>query len=765
MKIYLGKISEQNGVQLEQNFYAGGDNTSTWYNNMQIGDYVFPIYKGKISKLWKVKAFGKTPITSNKFSDKSVLFEVVKTFDNEISLSTQLCMYSYFDLNLNILNKSSKSTSKEAKGFFEITQLPNCPMPNDIDFKDTRKIVVALENINYSFNDNDIRIKIDNDTSILDIEIYVKGKFIRYNTLWGLYSEKNITKYSLKDLYRFSIEDEAPRKEKYLASVISDIEDQGYFVVSQPIALYDNIIVGRKKNRAKKEIETKQSDDEIIEDVDTQRFEDYSAYIDLLNFNPNIILYGPPGTGKTYTAQRIVEANEYKLTNNPNISFEKIKKENRVEFITFHQSYGYEEFVEGIRPLIINPEEQEESSSEQGIKYEIKPGVLRNIANNASLDQLKSSESSLLKGIKKESKIYKFSLGERGAEETVYKDCKKNNIIAIGWLDNIDLTGKDYDFIYNELIKTKEDGAPAPNNDTNSINVFVNILQKGDVIFIYDGPYTIRDIGIIESDYIYDNSRKYFKHTRKIKWIKEFGETPADISSYNANVRLTMKTIYPLNRINFEDLVSIVGKETITTEEKKQAKPFYIIIDEINRGNISKIFGELITLIEKDKRDTLKITLPYSQKPFSLPSNLYIIGTMNTADRSIALLDTALRRRFVFKELEPKPEIIEEVGNNPIIENEVKLSSLLKYINENIEKEYDRDHRIGHSYFLEATNVKDLRHIWYFQIIPLLLEYFYNDGDKVAKIIGDQFINKTTCAVNYINSNKDFILELKKIYE
>ncbi|WP_237698658.1 AAA family ATPase [Pyrococcus yayanosii] len=171
----------------------------------------------------------------------------------------------------------------------------------------------------------------------------------------------------------------------------------------------------------------------------------------------------------------------------------------------------------------------------------------------------------------------------------------------------------------------------------------------------------------------------------------------------------------------------------------KDAPKFYLIIDKINRGNISKIFGELITLLENDKRigeeHEIIVTLPYSGEPFAVPPNLYIIGTMNTADRSIALLDVALRRRFAFLEIEPRPEKLKDKS----IEG-INLKELLEKLNLKIEAIKDRDHRIGHSYFLKVEKLEDLHFVWYYEIIPLLMEYFYNDWEALAWILGDGFI-------------------------
>lgn len=762
---FIGKFSMEHPEQIQELFYAGGEKGSSWYGEIKEGDYIFPVYNGEINALWKFKGFGNKENSINRDITNVALFEEVHKYENQVKLIAEFARYKYFNLDLNLLNKSCKSV--KGLGFIPISIKEGCQDIKQIDFnKNFINLYISLDNAKVKYNEGDIRILVSSDENhkIIDIEQYWNGNFSRYDILHNLYIEKNKEdeRYTIKELLEYSNKDGAKNKRIFLTKVIEALKEDGYFKSPDPIKLYDNLIVGRKKSspsksKSKESLEVEYDSQEDFQE-DESEISQYNEYAKILKFNPNIILYGPPGTGKTYSTQKIIEAFEKRFNNGKNVKFKDL--EDRVSFITFHQSYSYEEFIEGIRPEIEN-----ESSS---IKYKIEDGVLKKLSNAASKQYLKTrNNKSSIEKIMDSSRIWKVSLGKKNIEEEVYKECKENKEIAVGWFEDIDLSNKNYNKLYNELKLSRTDEIN-PINDASTLDILVNEMNEGDIVLIYDGPTSIRDIGIIESPYYFKTSDNGYNHRRTVTWIKEF-KKPIDIFKYNGGKRLTLKSIYELSRLNITDIKEMITENEVPENQEIEVdliKPYYLVIDEINRGNISKIFGELITLIEKDKRNNLSCILPYSQKAFTIPENLYIIGTMNTSDRSIALIDTALRRRFAFIEIEPNSNILKDPNSSgvTIVNDNVDLCKLMDSINKIITKEIDRDHRIGHSYFMDILNLDDLYYTWYYKILPLLTEYFYNDSKALSAIVGNKFYD------NYGNleflmkstSNEDGISEFER---
>ncbi len=745
MRLFLVKFSNKYPEQIEGKYYVGGDVGNPYYGDVQEGDYVFPAYEGKILGLWKAKGFG--PLKRGLISETAMFFDEINHYDNVLVIDN-FCMYKYFVHDLNLLNKAVKTIKN--LGFIPIAQHEGCPHPEDIDFiQGTINMFFGLSN-DFSIDEGDILVKLSNDSQyeIETILRMVNSKLVEYKELYKLYLDKNDEYYTLKKLREFAILDSAPKKKNYLETLIYELDQNGVMRVNNPISLYDSVLVGRKKSHKSKNKNVKKYDiDDLYDDS-------YEEYAELLKYNPNIILYGPPGTGKTYATDKII--NSYEKLYNNNGTVRAAKEENRVHTITFHQSYSYEEFIEGIRP----------SLDSETIGYNLEDGIFKTIAKAAFKEILREDTNEYIDLIKSNSEVWKISLG-RVFQTDLYQDCLSNNYIGINWLKEHDLVDMDKEEI--ESLLMKEDRSEKPTNDVNTVFAFTNDMNIGDIVFVYGAKYEVRMIGIITGDYEYSVEYK-FKHTRKVNWIKDLNY-PINIAEVNGHKALTMKTIYKLNRVNINDAISLIKdnheQSKFSVEDKR--KPYYLIIDEINRGNIAKIFGELISLIESDKRDTMKVTLPYSKEKFTVPSNLLIIGTMNTADRSIASIDTALRRRFAFAEIAPDSSIITKNGNS-IINSSVDITKLLNHMNDKILEVIDKDHRIGHSYFMQIEFLKDLYQIWYYNIIPLLNEYFYNDVNSIKEVIGSSFFDENGNVVKLsmeheTGKKSKFEKSLIKIYE
>ena len=399
----------------------------------------------------------------------------------------------------------------------------------------------------------------------------------------------------------------------------------------------------------------------------------------------NRIFYGPPGTGKTYhtinAALEILDPDFYRKNHENRKQlrkrYEDLKEEGQIAFVTFHQSFGYEEFVEGIRPLM------EEEGGEQ-VSYEIKDGVFKRICESAkSVKSLRSFEEAI------------EELKEKCSEEPIMmKTVSRKNTHRVWYIEG------------QKSFMSQPVRGEIPGTEGSSTPVSINRIRK-----FYENPGD--------------------KFGTKVKMILNY-----------------LKENYALD----------------DRQSMENPNNYVIIIDEINRGNISRIFGELITLIEPSKRlggaEATAVTLPYSNESFGVPGNLYIIGTMNTADRSIALLDTALRRRFRFEEMMPNYGLLKGITVNGI-----DIPTLLETMNRRIEALYDRDHQIGHSYFLplkEKPDLDTLKAIFRHEILPLLQEYFYDDWAKIDAVLNsNQFLRSEKPSEKI---NRDFFDPDKRLW-
>lgn len=442
----------------------------------------------------------------------------------------------------------------------------------------------------------------------------------------------------------------------------------------------------------------------------------------------NQILYGPPGTGKTYStinkALEILQSYE-EITEIPEDRqeqkerFDEFMASGQIEFVTFHQSYSYEEFVEGIKPDL-----DSQSAESNDMHYVIKDGIFKKLCQKA----LKNYQDS------------------QKTPEQIKKDVEFDKLL------------EEYANYLEEQLQ--REGKISFKGTMNIIGI--HRLKNGDfqsVIIAYEASGHKRYLSkrIIEQYY-----EKYEKGEIKSHRDITSDENKTGILSQAEFYFELLKQISEFENNEYQELESKNFQTEPIIEQK--LKPYILIIDEINRGNIAKILGELITLIEPSKRigtdEGLQLTLPYSGEFFGVPSNLYIIGTMNTADRSIALLDTALRRRFEFVEMMPKPELLGKCGD-------VDLQEMLDSMNNRIEFLLDREHTIGHSYFMGVESIEDLCAVFKNKIIPLLQEYFYDDYAKIIAVLNDNGMieeKKADTELLKVALDKDLVDSGKVVY-
>ena len=460
----------------------------------------------------------------------------------------------------------------------------------------------------------------------------------------------------------------------------------------------------------------------------------YDDVVRIWERRKNIVLYGAPGTGKTYDVPELAvrlcdpafmaaEPSREEIVSRYN----QLKTEKRIAFTTFHQSLDYEDWIEGLRP-VVNENSQ--------VTYEIESGLFKKLCEEAERPVVKDKQV----GIADNAVVWKVSLAGTG-DNPVRSDCMENNHIRIGWDD------------YGPVISDETDWSVYNGEGKQILDAYINKMKIGDIVMSCYSSQTIDAIGVVGGDYEFDDSLPDYKRVRRVNWlVKNINE---NIVEMNDGKTMTLGTVYRLNSITLDNVKSILEKYDTSPKMEENDKAYVMVIDELNRGNVSKVFGELITLLEADKRkgriNAESVVLPYSKKAFHIPNNVYLIATMNTADRSLGSLDYAIRRRFAF--IAEKPFGLEVEGfNEELFE---KVSSLfVKNFDEYKESGWDptmklepadtlseeykpEDVWIGHSYFLmqDEEGEDNTSNRLLYEIIPLLEEYI-RDGVLTAEAQG-----------------------------
>ncbi len=451
----------------------------------------------------------------------------------------------------------------------------------------------------------------------------------------------------------------------------------------------------------------------------------------------NLILYGAPGTGKTYHAinyalsiieNRTMEELEMEPRGALRHRFNEYMEEGWIQYVTFHPSFAYEDFVEGIKP---------QTTQQGNVVYEVEDGVFKYISLTAKrhlVEVLLSLIPVQEVNIDYEALYSSFLLYLESDDFNSFESRTGKRMLLQKMARNGNLTVRpENSFLAYTIFKTK-------------LKKLYKAFQSVD-----DIKHTQNDINLLLGGV---NTRAYWSVFNELKKF-EPSFVQALMEAEQGDIQLPEEGIDAFELSNLSEVA------------KNKANKFVLIIDEINRGNIAGIFGDMITLIEEDKRESnseaLKIILPYSKTYFCVPPNLHIIGTMNTADRSVESLDAALRRRFTFVEQKPNAEVLNQV---PV--SGVDLKRMLTKINERIAILLDEDHLIGHSYFIEVNNFAELKSIFANKILPLLQEYFYGDFGKIGLVLGKEFLEERKFSSDdFANFDYEYMHELtdKKIYQ
>jgi len=413
----------------------------------------------------------------------------------------------------------------------------------------------------------------------------------------------------------------------------------------------------------------------------------------------NIILYGPPGTGKTHSVRRraLELIGAPAATSAPlsevSAEWDRLRREGQIVFCTFHQAFAYEEFVEGLRAV---------TDEEGNVHYRVDPGVFKHLALTAAAEGIVAEDE-----------------GDESFDDV--------------WEDFV------------EALRIE----PRIVESARGSKYQLEPSARGTVV--------VRGGTVEDEDVFAPNGKWLLATERNLRalWDKrrQLGATPTTTQigqvakGHNTAMWMVYRELLQLQQSNHRSTDPVARARRAFASGRgfafgSNCRHFVLVIDEINRANIARVFGELITLLEPDKRlgtpNELRVQLPSSKEWFGVPPNLHVVGTMNTADRSIALMDVALRRRFTFEEMMPNAEALTDALSEASVNAALRILvvDVFSKLNERLRYLYDREHQIGHAYFLGVRSLDGLRAVFADRILPLLQEYFYGQWDKVALALG-----------------------------
>lgn len=719
MKIFFGKIStKRDEKQIEEGYYQAPKDSS-WFNGIQPGDYSYVIGGGKI-QLWKAKEWDK------KEGNDILQFEIIH---KDLGINTkQLTAIKYFTLAMELVVLTVRSTAGSKKAFFKIEFNQNFTekMLTDIDTyknKNTYRKIHILDSQSSPLQTND------------DVQLYKEGN------QWKLFNSSFISK-DIIDTFKDNtnmLGSGRVNKDKTI-KIITSPNNAGRKFAPEDLSILQVYDLFCCSYKAKEIIDIQE--DEIKDDFDT------------VNYEGNVILYGPPGTGKTYQVLELIkELNANEKLDVPIESKGNLNLNKRFWHLAPGLGgYLWDDLKKGTR-----------------LGYEwcdISLGDLNKLPHSTANYQIRKQFSKVKKG-----DYFCIISGRRcfaiaeALTDYDFKNSASNKFdfqtIEINWLAQFDTP-----ILLNASSTKTFTGVGGKRWKA----LIAGLTEKG-----FTFGENVPEKNVFKKFYKFTTFHQSYSYEDFIEGIKpRLSEDKEEEEELNEIEYEVQPGIFydacdnAAQLAGYDDLQEAL-KDTPEGRMNKfsKAQPYYLIIDEINRGNIANIFGELITLIEKDKRlgeeqETI-VSLPYSKEEFGVPGNLVLVGTMNTADRSVEALDSALRRRFTFIAKTPQADILSQERYR---NNNVDLEKMLDAINNRIEVLLDKDHLIGHSYLMDIKTITDIQTAFKNKIIPLLEEYFYGKPNIIGLILGPDFIEKKKVTTFFREFDTDFSdLNEKKTYK